>query len=441
MFVRLSSLSLLSDPSSSNQPQNVATRHRGYALLCVLLGLAMLMCGCSFGKTKKDASVKAAKNIKSSAAELSARNQSLLGIYSAEVESAADKIMFETPSTEGRREALAWKAEAIPILQNTMLKSDPVAAIVDTWAFVYQMKNYFQQPALKTQLGQLQPVATDTVTRMDAQMEALVRAAAPTASIADIRKQIDSWAVAHPIQKGLPGRDSMDVELINRVGKSDLGAVASVRALEQGMGDLTARLDAYNVYAPKQARWQAELLLSDLGQDPRVATAVSGFGAISDAAAKASGGIDRMPDLVKQARAAVVADVQGQRLAAQDFVDQQRALTLSALRQERIATLAALSGERQGATADLRGERQVVLAALHSEQVDAMNSIRGMGESTLKEVDNHGRALIDHFFVRALELLLLTLVLLAIGAWLMLRMFTRSAGRPGTEERVIYRAA
>ncbi len=109
------------------------------------------------------------------------------------------------------------------------------------------------------------------------------------------------------------------------------------------------------------------------------------------------------------------------------------------MRQERIATVAALNGERLGATSDLRGERQIVLEALHNEQVEAMNSIRGMGESTLKEMDNRGRALIDHFFVRALELLLLTLVLLAIGAWLLLRMFTRTAGRGG--ERVLYRAA
>jgi hypothetical protein len=438
MFVRFFPLSVLRGPSSSNQTQNAITRHLGF---CALLGLAILMCGCSLGKTRKDASVKAAKNVTSSAAELSARNQSLLGMYSAQIESAADKIMFETPSTEGRRQALAWKAEAIPILQNMMLKTDPVAAMVDTWAFVYQMNNYFQQPALKTQLGQLQPVAADTISRMDAQMEQLVRTAAPTANIADMRTRIESWAAAHPIQRGLPGRESMDAELIDRVG--NLGPVASVRALEQGMGDLTARLDAYNVYAPKQARWQAELLLSDLGQDPHVATAMSSLGAISDAAGKASGNIDRMPDLMQQARAALLADVQGQRLAVQDFVDQQRALTLSALRQERIATLTAFNGERLGVTSDLRGERQVVLAALHNEQVEAMNSIRGMGEATLKEVDNRGRSLIDHFFVRALELILLTLVLVAIGAWLLLRQFTRTEGRrdEGRGERVVYRAA
>ena len=438
MFVRLSPLSFLRDRSSSNQARNGATRHLGLAALLVL---AIFICGCSFGSSKKDASMKAAKNVQSSAAELSARNQSLLGIYSAEIEAAADKIMFDSPTTDGRRQALAWKAEAIPILQNTMLNSDPVAAIVDTWAFIYQMKNYFQQPAVQQQLGPLQPVAADTLSRMNEQMEKLIRTAAPEANIADLRKTTESWAAAHPIQRGLPGRESMDADLINRVGHEDLGALASIKALQEGMGDLTARLDAYNVYAPKQARWQAELLLSDLAQDPHVATAAANFGAISSAAAKASENLDRMPEFMKQTRAAVLSDIEGQRLATQEFLDQQRALTLAALRQERIATLAAVNGQRLGATSDLRGERQVVLDALHSEQVEAMNSIRGMGVATVKEMDNRGRSLIDHFFVRALELILLTLVLLAIGAWLMLRMFTRSAGRGGAEERVIYRAA
>ena len=111
---------------------------------------------------------------------------------------------------------------------------------------------------------------------------------------------------------------------------------------------------------------------------------------------RASDDIDRMPEFMKQARAAVVSDVQGQRLATQEFLDQQRTLTLNALRQERIATLAALNDQRLGATSDLRGERQAVMDALHNEEVEAMDSIRGMSEATLKQMENRGRTLIDH---------------------------------------------
>ena len=233
-----------------------------YLMLPVLLGLTALLCGCmSGGTTRRTASVQSARNVESSAAELSARNQSLLGVYSAEIEAAADKIMRESSSLAARRQALEWKAEAIPILQNTLLQTDAVAATVDTWAFIYQMKAYMEQPAVRPELGQQQPIAIETLNRMDGQMEQLVKAAAPNADIPDLRKRIGSWATAHPIQTGLPGRDSMGAKLIRQLGQADLGAVASIRALQEGLGDITARLDAYNIYAPKQARWQAQLLL------------------------------------------------------------------------------------------------------------------------------------------------------------------------------------
>jgi hypothetical protein len=67
-------------------------------LFCVLFGLMLLVLGCASGTTRKTSSMKSAKNVKSSAAELSSRNQSLLGLYSAEIVAAADKIIWESPS-------------------------------------------------------------------------------------------------------------------------------------------------------------------------------------------------------------------------------------------------------------------------------------------------------------------------------------------------------
>src|SRR4029077_18165122 len=113
-------------------------------------------------------------------------------------------------------------------------------------------------------------------------MEQLVLAAAPAADIPDLRQKMGTWAAAHPIQTGLTGRRSADIDLI-RQDESDLGALASIKALQEGLGDITARLDSYNAYLPKQARWQAELLVSDLAHNPEVGAAVSNFAAVSKA--------------------------------------------------------------------------------------------------------------------------------------------------------------
>jgi hypothetical protein len=80
----------------------------------------------SAGNTKKTSSYKTAKNVKTPAAELSSRNQNLLALYSAEVETAADKIISGSPSPAARRQALVWKAEAIPVMQSSLLTKTPL---------------------------------------------------------------------------------------------------------------------------------------------------------------------------------------------------------------------------------------------------------------------------------------------------------------------------
>ncbi len=402
---------------------------------CVLLSLMLLVLGCA--STRKTSLIKSAKNVQSSVAELSSRNQSLLGLYSAEIEAAADRIILESHSSEARRQALMWKAEAIPVLQTTLLNTDPVAAVVDTWAFLFQIKAYMERPAVKQGFGEFYFVVAETLKNMDAEMERLIQVAAPSANVADLRQRLGAWAEAHPIQAGLTGRQSADPDMIRKVGESDLGTTASLKALGEGVGDLTARLDSYNVYLPKQARWQGELLLMDIARDPQVDAVMSNVVVLSNALAKTSSGMERMPETMGQAREAIRADVDGERLAAQAFLHEERLQTLDAVRQERIATIAALHNERLAATADLHGERKAVLDALYIQEAAVMNDVNAQSEKTLKDLDSRGRGLIDHFFLRALELVLLILVLCSLVLWILLRRSMPRRATPAPKEFAI----
>jgi hypothetical protein len=409
-------------------------------LLCsMLLGSMLLVLGCASGTTRKSSTIKSLKAVKSSPAELSSRNQSLLGLYSSEIEAAADEIILQSSSPVARRQALIWKAEAIPVMQKSLLNTDPVAAIFDTWGFIFQMADYMQRPAVKEAFGEFHSVVTETLKNMDAEMEQLILAAAPSAHIADLRQKARAWSEAHPVRSSLAGRPSADPELIRRVAQADLGTMASIKALGESLGDLSARMDSYNVYFPKQLRWQAELLLSDIARYPEVNAAKTDVQVLSNALAKTASSVDRMPELMGQAREAVRADVDAQRLAAQSFIREERVATLDDLRQERVALVGALRGERVAATADLRGERQIVLDALHGEEAVVMQDIEAASAKAIKDIDSRGRSLIDHFFVRALELMLLTLALCSLAAWILLRRFL--GRRPDRGERLYDRAA
>jgi len=406
---------------------------------CLLLGMIVILGGCAPGPTRKTALIKSTKHVESSAAELSARNKSRLGLYSAEIENAADKIIQQSPSAATRRQALEWKAEAIPVLQTALLNTDPVAAALDTWAFILQMRAYMEQPAVKQGWGESYPVVTETLNRMEADMEELIQEAAPSANLTAARQRVSSWAEAHPIQAGLSSRKSADALLIRQAEQSDLATRASVKAIAEGIGDITDRLDSYNAYFPKQARWQSELMISDIERDPQVSAAMSSLSVLSNALEKTSDTVERMPEMIAEERMAVLADVENQRVAAQAFVSEQRMQVLDTLNQERVAIMAGLRSERLAATADLRKERQIVLDALHNEQTAVMGDLHAASDKAIKEFDARSRGLIDHFFLRALEVVLLALVLYALATWLVLRRFAIRRRYPG--ERSYDRAA
>jgi hypothetical protein len=393
--------------------------------LCVLLGLFLVVSGCTSGTTRKNALIKSSKNVETTATELSSRNQSLLGLYSAEIENAADKIIVSSPSPVTRRQALVWKAEAIPTLQTALLRTDPVAATLDAWAFILQMKAYMEQPEVKQGWGESYPIVTETLSRMESEMEQLIQAAAPSANIDDARQKVGAWAKAHPIQVSLAGRKSADADFVRNTEESDLGTVASIKALGESLGDLTARLDAYNVYLPKQARWQEELLLSDLARDPQIHSAMANLSALSSTLEKTSGSMEHMPEYMEQARKAVLADVDNQRLAVLAFLRQERLETMRALDLVRIATLTDLQRQRVAATADLRGERQIVLDDFHRQATVLTNELNATSARTIDDFDTRSRGLIDHFFVRAFELGLLMVLLCVLAVWLFLRHYTQ----------------
>jgi len=207
---------------------------------------------------------------------------------------------------------------------------------------------------------------------------------------------------------------------------SRVGIKKSVSALTEGIGDISARVDVYIAYLPKQARWQAEYLIGGMigGDSGDFGGVIADFTQLSNAVESIAGTVDELPATITAQRLAVFQEIQ----------------------QERLAVLAAISREMQGAfrfaTNDgltavshlVQQERMAVLAAVSAERIAAFESLREERIATMDQVevmvqdivDDSLKRVVDHAFLRLAQLLIVLVVILGIGALLLARTLRRN---------------
>jgi hypothetical protein len=273
-----------------------------FGILSFLIFLAIFGCATI---TEESALVKKLGGVEMKTAEVQLRVRSLAMPIVSRVETASDRIIATSPDPGVRRGALLWKIEAVPVLYQTILHPDPLVAVLDTWAFVYQMRDYFDKGPGRSALGKSYKIAVDSCDDINRMILAFAREVKPGVTGEKVRE----WAQSHPITGTISGRTSVEKLFARAMAEKDMGALAAAGAAVEGLNDLTERVDLYAAFLPKAARWQAELLLSDLGakENLQVLTAdVARIASVERVAELADG----IPALVSQEREILLREVQ-----------------------------------------------------------------------------------------------------------------------------------
>jgi len=90
----------------------------------------------------------------------------------------------------------------------------------------------------------------------------------------------------------------------------------------------------------------------------------------------------------------------------QQAIREERIATLSELDKERRATLIYMTHERLAATEDLRSELNRLTETLVSERQATLVEIEAIGDRLINSALVRSKSLIDHFFVRLLQLII-----------------------------------
>lgn len=318
--------------------------------------------------------------------------------FPAVLETAADEIAARSGDEQVRRAMLEFKSNAVPAMQGALLQPDPVASLVDAWALLAQLQEALPRRAPRAP-PELIAEARRPLDGLEAEVEALWKELSGEEDVSEARKLVHAWAAEHPLTGPLVTRESTVPLLATVTYISRMSPLRAAAALMEDTRDIVARVDLYAASLPRQARWQAELLLAEAATAPPLQAVVGELD-------RTVGILDRMgrlaegvPALVARERAAVLDGLERSRLSLQDFA----------------------SGERQALMAGVGHEREVVLAALHAERVETLEQIDAMGYRWVEHAFDRADRLVDRVFLRVLVLagllLLGGLLLVALLSW------------------------
>jgi len=308
------------------------------------------------------------KKLRTTPAELRLKTQHAAQPLSGIIEAHADMILADTVDPNVRKNALLWKINGIPAIQQAAFQPDPFLSFLDLWVLSVQMRLYFEEGHGKGALQRWHPMAVEGARKVESIVETLAREISGDGDISAAEEKIETWSREHPIESLHFIRPSLTILLADELGGQDLGTFEIVEAVAVGVADLSQQMSAYANYLPKQARWQTELLLEGLTATEKVDQALS-------------------RDLD---RALVV-------------LDNQRRATLEVLEKERLAVMNDVKTERAAMSADITAERIAVLKEIERQRQETLAKLEAIGKRLLDDALDNSNEKIDHFFIRTLQ--------------------------------------
>jgi hypothetical protein len=357
-------------------------------------------------------------NVTISAAALRVQVRSLASRFSGLMEEAGEEILEHDTDPMRRRNALLWLTNGIPVMQQALFQPDPLAALVDAWFLIAQMRNYFETAAVEHGTP---PVYVELGNRvlddMEEDLRLIINNAGPETGYEKGRDLVYTKAAEYPIDESFASRRGSAVFLAEFTARAGGGALRSIGSVTETVEDLVARIDLNAEYIPKIARWQAMLFAQDGGYAtlPSSVKNLEYLEFVAVEIERLSPLVEALPDLVSDERTAVLEALDAYLSRTLTFVHQQRTILMSEdVRAEREAILAAIQEERIAVLAAIAEERSIVLEALRGERVATFEDLDAlMDEAFTREVNK--------MFVRGLFLIGLFLAGFAVIVFLGVR--------------------
>ena len=152
----------------------------------------------------------------------------------------AATTLGEGPTTAEQRQAphSSSRPTACPMVQSVLLQQDPVAALLDGWALLYQLRDFLVRGAMD---GPGLPETVRTVEGLADELARLWAALTGRPDVAPARARVEAWAREHPLRGSLLARDSTAPLLASLLGREQLSLRGAAGSAVESMQDAIAR--------------------------------------------------------------------------------------------------------------------------------------------------------------------------------------------------------
>ena len=149
---------------------------------------------------------------------------------------------------------------------------------------------------------------------------------------------VRQWAADHPIKHSIAGRESTLSRVLERDAAGALSTGEVVADITTSVDDLSRRLEVYTEQLVRQARWEADLLKSEILTDVPLDQALPLAERAVRTAEQAAATLDRLAPVVE--RAVVVAE------SAPKLITSEREAAIKVLQEELARTIRFMQEER-----------------------------------------------------------------------------------------------
>ena len=354
------------------------TRQHRRALTTFALAAASVL-GCSAGPAKPPLMAHMAKD-EYTVYQLRAMDYEYASRFAGLVAASSSEIVGVSDDPRVRERALRWRTWAMPQARSAAFDQDPFAGLIELWLLSRQQHHFFTEGGGSDWFGAQQELARGTTLDLQEESDALLSRVISESELDRVRGAGTEWVANHPIEGELAIRPTGRADLASLIPAVQQGGLQAVGGMAETLRDLSDRVTILSAQAPVGIRWQAEYLVESLFAE-RVESRIDSM----------VGSIDEVSSFLGE---------------FEDTLSAQTRMLLDGVERERITVFTAVEAERRSIVEAIELERESILDALDDQL-----------RATTTELDEVGRGLIDHFFVRLVEVLLVigVFVLLLVG--------------------------